>query len=124
MPRVVIYFCMPIGHVRRDFIYLGGTVVSYLFSVAMGFLQGVAEFLPISSSGHLALFQYFFGGQNPEETDLLFTVLLHFGTLVAVCVYYWRDVVDMIREFFLGIGSLFSQKAAGPRRPRRPVVWC
>lgn len=124
MPRVVIYFCMPIGHVRRDFIYLGGTVVSYLFSVAMGFLQGVAEFLPISSSGHLALFQYFFGGQNPEETDLLFTVLLHFGTLVAVCVYYWRDVVDMIREFFLGIGSLFSQKGgrAAPPPPARRLV--
>ena len=103
---------MPIGHVRRDFIYLGGTVVSYLFSVAMGFLQGVAEFLPISSSGHLALFQYFFGGQNPEETDLLFTVLLHFGTLVAVCVYYWES--DLC----------FPKRAAGPRRPRRPVVWC
>ena len=115
---------MPIGHVRRDFIYLGGTVVSYLFSVAMGFLQGVAEFLPISSSGHLALFQYFFGGQNPEETDLLFTVLLHFGTLVAVCVYYWRDVVDMIREFFLGIGSLFSKKGgrAAPPPPARRLV--
>lgn len=98
--------------------------MSYLFSIAMGFLQGVAEFLPISSSGHLALFQYFFGAQNPEETDLFFTVLLHFGTLVAVCVYYWRDIIEMIREFFLGLASLFSPKGnrAAPPPPARRLV--
>ena len=42
--------------------------MTYLMSVFMGFLQGVAEFLPISSSGHLALFQAFFGMENMEET--------------------------------------------------------
>lgn len=98
--------------------------MSYLFSVAMGFLQGVAEFLPISSSGHLALFQHFFGAQNPEETDLFFTVLLHFGTLISVFVYYWQDIVDMIREFFLGIGELFSRKSSKSTPPpaRRMVL--
>ena len=84
----------------------------------MGFLQGVAEFLPISSSGHLTLFQYFFSpGQNPEELDMLFTVLLHFGTLISVCVYYWRDIIDMIREFFLGISDLFSRRGSHEGRP-------
>ena len=92
--------------------------MSYLFSIAMGFLQGVAEFLPISSSGHLALFQYFFSPeQNPEELDMLFTILLHFGTLISVCVYYWRDVVDMIREFFLGLADLFSRRGGHTGRP-------
>ena len=80
--------------------------MTYLFSVLMGVLQGVAEFLPISSSGHLALFQHFFGVENYEETQMFFTVLLHLGTLISVCVYYWRDVIDMIREFFLGIRDL------------------
>ena len=61
--------------------------MSYLFSILMGILQGVTEFLPVSSSGHLTLFQYFFG-QDPESTDMLFTILLHFGTLISVCVYY------------------------------------
>ena len=74
----------------------------------MGVLQGVAEFLPISSSGHLALFQYFFGMEDFESTQLFFTVMLHFGTLISVFIYYWRDIVDMIREFFLLIGSLVS----------------
>ena len=92
--------------------------MSYLFSIAMGFLQGVAEFLPISSSGHLTLFQYFFSPeQNPEELDMLFTILLHFGTLISVCVYYWRDVVDMIREFFLGLADLFSRRGGHTDRP-------
>lgn len=92
--------------------------MNYLFSIAMGFLQGVAEFLPISSSGHLTLFQYFFSpGQNPEELDMLFTILLHFGTLISVCVYYWRDILDMIREFFLGVADLFSRRGSHEGRP-------
>lgn len=100
--------------------------MNYLFSIAMGFLQGVAEFLPISSSGHLTLFQYFFSpGENPEELDMLFTILLHFGTLISVCVYYWRDIMDMIREFFLGLADLFSRRGSHQGRPpeaRRLVV--
>ena len=92
--------------------------MNYLFSIAMGFLQGVAEFLPISSSGHLTLFQYFFSPeQTPEELDMLFTILLHFGTLISVCVYYWRDIIDMIREFFLGISDLFSRRGSHEGRP-------
>ena len=92
--------------------------MNYIFSIAMGFLQGVAEFLPISSSGHLTLFQYFFSPeQNPEELDMLFTILLHFGTLISVCVYYWRDIIDMIREFFLGISDLFSRRGSHEGRP-------
>ena len=60
--------------------------MTYLSAVLMGILQGVAEFLPISSSGHLALFQHFFGVENYEETQMLFTVLLHLGTLISVFV--------------------------------------
>ena len=94
--------------------------LTYLSSILMGILQGVAEFLPISSSGHLALFQYFFGLEDFASTQLFFTVMLHFGTLVSVFIYYWWDIVDMIREFFLLIGSLVSggreREAAPPAR--------
>lgn len=97
--------------------------MTYLFSVLMGMLQGVAEFLPISSSGHLALFQHFFGVENYEETQMFFTVLLHLGTLISVCVYYWRDVIDMIREFFLGIRDLTVRRGGGaPPPPTRRLV--
>ena len=83
--------------------------MTYISSILMGILQGIAEFLPISSSGHLALFQHFFSAENYEETQMFFTVLLHLGTLISVFIYYWRDVVDLIREFFLGVASLFSK---------------
>lgn len=98
--------------------------MNYITSVLMGILQGVAEFLPISSSGHLALFQHFFGAENYEETQMFFTVLLHLGTLLSVFVYYWRDVLDLIREFLLGIKDIFShtqeQRSAPP--PARKLV--
>lgn len=81
----------------------------------MGFLQGVAEFLPISSSGHLSLMQYFFGF---EEVDNLFNILLHFATLIAVCVVYWKDIVEMVLEFFRGLAALLSKR--GSREVSRP----
>lgn len=77
--------------------------MSYLMSVVLGVVQGVAEFLPISSSGHLTLFQHFFG---MEQADMMFNILLHFATLLAVCVYYFRDIRDMVCEFFLWLSSL------------------
>ena len=91
--------------------------MTYLMSIFMGIIQGVAEFLPISSSGHLALFQAYFGMEDVEGQYMFFTVLLHFGTLISVCVVYWRDIVDMIREFFLGLADLFSRR--GGERPHR-----
>lgn len=95
--------------------------MTYLMSVVLGVIQGVAEFLPISSSGHLTLFQHFFG---MEEPDNLYNVLLHFATLLAVCVYYFRDVTEMITEFFRGIASLFSRRRQGQDIPeaRRMVL--
>lgn len=78
-------------------------------SIVLGLIQGVAEFLPISSSGHLSLFQHFFGLANPEET-LFFDVLLHLGTLIAVFVYYWRDIVELVQEFFRLVACLVSKK--------------
>ncbi|MBP3521053.1 MAG: undecaprenyl-diphosphate phosphatase [Oscillospiraceae bacterium] len=87
----------------------------------MGILQGVAEFLPISSSGHLALFQRFFAVENYEETQMFFTVLLHLGTLISVFVYYWQDIWDMIREFFAFLGDLFGGRGRGRRSVAGPV---
>lgn len=73
--------------------------MSYLFSIAMGFLQGVAEFLPISSSGHLAIAQELLGFGVEGSDDMFFDVLLHLGTLAAVFVAYWADIKEMILEF-------------------------
>ena len=90
-------------------------------AIVLGLVQGVAEFLPISSSGHLSLLQYFFGMPEP---DALYNILLHFATLAAVCVVYWRDVADMIVEFFRGVAVLFSHGEGQGRPPegRRLVL--
>ncbi|OUN86397.1 UDP-diphosphatase [Flavonifractor sp. An52] len=97
-------------------------VLSYLLAILMGIIQGVAEFLPISSSGHLALFQQFFGMENIEEKYMMFTVMLHFGTLISVLVVYWKEVVEMIREFFLGIAALAGKDTGTPPPPARRMV--
>ncbi|WP_300985759.1 undecaprenyl-diphosphate phosphatase [Flavonifractor sp. An112] len=96
--------------------------MSYLMAILMGIIQGVAEFLPISSSGHLALFQQFFGMENVEEKYMMFTVMLHFGTLLSVLVVYWKDVAEMIREFFLGIAALAGKDTGTPPPPARRMV--
>ena len=90
-------------------------------AIVLGVVQGVAEFLPISSSGHLSLLQYFF---SMEEPDTLYNILLHFATLIAVCVVYWRDIVDMILEFFRAIGDLASGKRTrgNPPEARRMIL--
>ena len=78
----------------------------YLYTAFLGLVQGIAEFLPISSSGHLSLLQNFFGLQSVEDTNLFLDVLLHLGTLISVFIYYWNDIVDMVLEFFRGCGAL------------------
>ncbi len=98
--------------------------LSYFMAIFLGLVQGIAEFLPISSSGHLSLLQHFFGVQNVENDHLFFSVLLHLGTLISVCIVYRKDVVDMIREFCLGVGALFLPKLREKNPPpaRRLVL--
>lgn len=61
--------------------------------IILGLIQGLTEFLPVSSSGHLVLFQNLFGIKEATQT---FTILLHMATLIAVFVYYWRDIWELI----------------------------
>ena len=82
--------------------------MSIFEAVILGLVQGLAEFLPISSSGHLALLQYFFG---IEEGDALtFAIMLHVGTLISVFVVYWGDLVDLIRELGMLFKDIFTGK--------------
>ncbi len=71
--------------------------MSFLNVVILGLVQGITEFLPVSSSGHLAIAKALLG---IDEPGLLLDVLLHFGTLIAICVVYWKDIVRLIVAFF------------------------
>ena len=69
--------------------------MSVLIAILLGIVQGITEFLPNSSSGHLSIIQNIFKVEYSQEEHLLFDVMLHLGTLVAVCIIYRKDVVLM-----------------------------
>ena len=91
-----------------------------LSAFLLGLVQGVAEFLPISSSGHLSIAQNLLG--MTVEENHFFDVLLHLGTLLAVLVAYWDDIVGMVREFFLGIRDLARHDTEKVPPARRLVL--
>ena len=65
-------------------------------ALIMGLVQGLTEFLPVSSSGHLVLVPWLFGWTDPFINSVAFTVILHMGTLVALLAFFWRDWVTLI----------------------------
>ena len=89
-------------------------------SLLLGVIQGLAEFLPISSSGHLALAQHLLGVNT--EVPAFFDVLLHLGTLLAVLVAYWGDVVEIVQEFFRGVGDVIHGTTPTPVPPARRMI--
>ncbi len=94
--------------------------MSVFTSILLGLIQGIAEFLPISSSGHLAIAQNLLG-LNAEIPEF-FDVLLHLGTLLAVFVAYWQDIKDMVREFFSGVSDIAHHRTPTPVPPARRLI--
>ncbi len=72
-------------------------------SILLGIIQGLTEFLPISSSAHLVITPYLLGWEIPEDSAFIFNVLVQLGTLAAVIAYFWRDLVTILKAFLLGI---------------------
>lgn len=90
--------------------------MSYLEAIVLGLIQGVAEFLPISSSGHLAIMHNLWPSAEAAMNNITFDVLLHLGTLVAVFVVFYKTIWNMIREFFkmcsmILVGTFHFRKA-------------
>jgi undecaprenyl-diphosphatase len=88
--------------------------MNLLQAILLGLIQGATEFLPISSSGHLALAHYFFG---ITEAGLAFDVGLHLGTLVAIVIYFRDDLLTMAAAL------LQPGRQDGERRQRRQLFW-
>lgn len=64
-------------------------------AILLGIIQGLTEFLPVSSSGHLVLFEKILGIETPTLT---FNIAVHFATLVAVCVVFWKDIIELVKK--------------------------
>ena len=79
-------------------------------ALILGIVQGLTEFLPISSSGHLIIMQNILGLGNSEGADLLFDMLLHLGTLIAVFFAFYKLIFSLIESFFKSIPQVFSGK--------------
>lgn len=91
-------------------------------AIILGLIQGISEFLPISSSGHLSIAQNLFGVEMEGGGDMLFEVLLHLGTLAAIFVAYWSDIREMILEFFRTIGDIRRGGMPDPIPPARRLI--
>ncbi len=96
--------------------------MTYWTAIILGLVQGVAEFLPISSSGHLAILQNFLHLGSADE-HLLFDVLLHLGTLAAVILAFWRDVSGLVREGLCMVHLKKLRRGQKPDRLKRRTIW-
>ena len=96
--------------------YDGGLpIMSILQVITLAIVQGLTEFLPISSSAHLALAPWLFGWQDP---GLAFDIALHLGTLAAVLIYFFKDWMQVIAQAF-GLGYTHDAELA----KNRPLLW-
>ncbi len=87
-------------------------------ALIMGLVQGLTEFLPVSSSGHLVIVPHLLGWTNPFITSLAFSVMLHLGTLVALLVYFWHDWLAIVPA---GLATIRDRSFRGD--PNRKLAW-
>ena len=97
--------------------------MSILSAILLGLVQGVAEFLPISSSGHLAIAEHLLDiSSGAMDVPEFFDVLLHLGTLAAVFVAYWSEVREMVVELIHGVRDLAHHSTPTPVPPARRMI--
>ncbi len=89
-------------------------------AIILGVVQGITEWLPVSSSAHLVILQHLMGYQN----STLFDIMVHAGTLLAVSIYFWKELVMLIKNFILTFPELLREgKRAFSKDEERRLTW-
>ena len=97
--------------------------MSLIQAIVLGLIQGITEFLPVSSSGHLAILQYIFNVDT--DTGMLFEVMLHLGTLLAVCAVYFKDLKKLVVEgvhILIDVFANLKNRFTGGHEKTRRIV--
>ena len=89
--------------------------MTVLQSILLGVIQGLTEFLPISSSGHLVIVPYLLGWQIPATDAFIFDILVQVATLVAVIIYFWNDLIALAKAMLLGLKNKSPTKTPQAR---------
>lgn len=84
--------------------------MTLLQSILLGIIQGLTEFIPISSSGHLVIIPYLFGWEIPEQAAFIFDVLVQVATLLAIITYFWGDLIRIIAAMIQGLKTREAMK--------------
>jgi undecaprenyl-diphosphatase len=92
--------------------------VNILQAIVLGIVQGLTEFIPISSSAHLVIIPWLFNWNDPALESLTFDVALHIGTLVALLIYFWKDWVRLVKA---GVASIVERKIGDDQD--RKLAW-
>ena len=86
-------------------------MADFLYGLVLGIVQGLAEFLPVSSSGHLELAKYIFGDRSLGEESLLLSVILHVGTMLSTVVVFRKEILELLRGIFKPVNNEEKQYA-------------
>ena len=92
-------------------------------SIILGIIQGLTEFLPVSSSGHLELGKAIIGDQSVPEESLLFTVVLHFATALSTIVIFRKDIFEILKGLFKPAVKLTPSPKDNVLKGIKPWSW-
>ncbi|WP_298227325.1 undecaprenyl-diphosphate phosphatase [Gryllotalpicola sp.] len=79
--------------------------MNFIVALVLGIIEGVTEFLPVSSTGHLTIVEKLFGLDVAAPGITAFTAIIQVGAIIAVIIYFWRDIVRLVAAFFRGLAN-------------------
>ena len=96
--------------------------MGWLQAIVLGIVEGLTEFLPVSSTGHLTIVEELMGLRVDSDGVTAFTAIIQVGAIVAVIIYFWRDIVRLVVAFFRGLGSAEAREESSWREALVVIV--